>query len=237
MLEVLNEPLQGDNSQTESMRQTYYPTAWARIRAAEDAINISSNKRLHIQMMVRTLAPLPSFFVSSLSLNLPSSHYIAITNPYRNNIQNTKWGSGDPNQYLPSNPSFAAYDDHRYIKYSDDDGVNDPTTGNSPTAYLNLSCHDDRGGDSPTIVGEFSLSVANDLEWNDPDFAPPDDHVEWYRTWFAAQILAYERQVGWFFWSWKAGYIGGRNDWRWSYMGELILSTSYLGQIWSVVRG
>lgn len=53
MLEILNEPVRGSNSQTNSMRQTYYPTAWARIRAAEAALNISPNSRLHIQMMVR----------------------------------------------------------------------------------------------------------------------------------------------------------------------------------------
>ena len=51
MLEVVNEPLRGSNSQTDSMRSTYYPTAWARIRAAEAALNISPNNRLHIQMM------------------------------------------------------------------------------------------------------------------------------------------------------------------------------------------
>ena len=52
MLEVVNEPLQAGNSQTDSMRSTYYPTAWARIRAAEAVLNISPNNRLHIQMMV-----------------------------------------------------------------------------------------------------------------------------------------------------------------------------------------
>lgn len=57
MLEVLNEPIQGNNSQTDSMRQTYYPTAWARIRAAEAALNISPNDLLHIQMMVRIPTP------------------------------------------------------------------------------------------------------------------------------------------------------------------------------------
>ena len=52
MLEVVNEPVQGEPSLTDSMRETYYPTAWARIRAAEAALNISPNDRLHIQMMV-----------------------------------------------------------------------------------------------------------------------------------------------------------------------------------------
>lgn len=52
MLEVVNEPQQGGNSNTDSMRRTYYPTAWKRIRAAEDKLKISQNNRLHIQMMV-----------------------------------------------------------------------------------------------------------------------------------------------------------------------------------------
>ena len=52
MLEIVNEPVHHGNSQTESMRKTYYPTAWARIRAAEAALNVSADNRLHIQMMV-----------------------------------------------------------------------------------------------------------------------------------------------------------------------------------------
>ncbi|KAI4199542.1 MAG: hypothetical protein LQ346_002556 [Caloplaca aetnensis] len=183
MLEIVNEPLQSSNSQTNSMRKDYYPTAWKRIRAAEDAIGVSQTDRLHIQMM------------------------------------NTKWGSGDPHQYLPDD-RFAAYDDHRYLKWSNDNGINNAGTGKTPAAYLKQSCIDDRGGNWPTIVGEFSLSVANDLENTDPAFAPPGDHVDWYRKWFAAQIQAYEKQSGWIFWSWKANFIGGRNDWRWSYKGN-----------------
>ena len=52
MLEVVNEPEQSQNSDTDSMRQQYYPTAWQRIRAAEDALEIAGQDRLHIQMMV-----------------------------------------------------------------------------------------------------------------------------------------------------------------------------------------
>ncbi|KAI4106808.1 MAG: hypothetical protein L6R37_002010 [Teloschistes peruensis] len=190
MLEVVNEPQQGGNSNTDSMRRTYYPTAWKRIRAAEDALKISQNNRLHIQMMRIREAD--------------------------GTLQNTKWGSGDPHQYL-TDDYFAAYDDHRYLKWSNDDGINSPGTGQTPAAYLRESCHDDRGGNWPTIVGEFSLSVADNLEWSNPAFAPPDAHVDWYKKWFAAQIKAYEKQDGWIFWSWKANWIGGRNDWRWSY--------------------
>lgn len=52
MLEIVNEPVQGGNSETDSMRQNYYPTAYARIRAAEAALKITPNNQLHIQMMV-----------------------------------------------------------------------------------------------------------------------------------------------------------------------------------------
>ena len=52
MLEIVNEPEQGQDSDTNSMRQQYYPTAWQRIRAAEDALEIAGQNRLHIQMMV-----------------------------------------------------------------------------------------------------------------------------------------------------------------------------------------
>jgi len=35
--------------------------------------------------------------------------------------------------------------------------------------------------------------MADDLEWNNLDFAPPDSHVDWYSKWFTAQIIAYEK--------------------------------------------
>ena len=52
MLEIVNQPERSQNSDTNSMRQQYYPTAWQRIRAAEDALEIEGQDRLHIQMMV-----------------------------------------------------------------------------------------------------------------------------------------------------------------------------------------
>ena len=66
MLQILNELEQGTNSDTDSMRQTYYPTAWSRIRAAESALNIPASNRLHIEMMVRAL-PFPSLLFPSHS--------------------------------------------------------------------------------------------------------------------------------------------------------------------------
>jgi hypothetical protein len=137
-----------------------------RIRAAENALGVTSNNYLHIQMM------------------------------------NNLWGSGDPTQYLTDN-YFAAYDDHRYLKWS---GI--PTTQSS---YISTSCNDNRGGNWPTIVGEFSLSVPDNVQWTSG--WDPSTQQAFYRQWFAAQVMAYEKQSGWIFWSWKS-QLG---DYRWAY--------------------
>ncbi|KAI5813021.1 glycoside hydrolase superfamily [Pyronema omphalodes] len=123
-------------------------------------------------------------------------------------MMNEKWGSGNPKQNLPDE-WFASYDDHRYIKWS----------GTNPTRadYMRASCYDDRGGNWPVIVGEWSLSVADNAEWSGELSLTQPDAVDWYKKWYAAQIMAYEKQAGWVFWSWKANWIGGRNEWRWAY--------------------
>ena len=174
MLELVNEPVQSDNADTQSMRETYYPTAFKRIRAAEASLSVSADKALHVQMM------------------------------------NQKWGAGDPNEYLSDiDISGAAYDDHRYLKY-------DPSVGGSPNDYLRASCSDNRGsdGENTTIVGEFSLSPNSALQDNG-DFAATKAHAAFYTQWFEAQVKAYEKQMGWVFWSWRTDL----DDWRWSYKG------------------
>lgn len=86
-------------------------------------------------------------------------------------------------------------------------------------AYLAASCNDDLSGNWPVIIGEWTLSVATSVEWS-TEFDPTQPGaVEWYQLWWAAQVMAYEKQEGWIFWSWKANWIGGMNDWRWSYQG------------------
>lgn len=122
-------------------------------------------------------------------------------------MMNEKWGSGNPSEYLSStDQTGAAYDDHRYIKY-------DQSVAVSQSSYLAESCSDDRSGDLPTIVGEWSLSVPDDVqstsEWDPSNSA----NTGFYQKWFAAQAMAYERVDGWIFWSWKA-QLG---DYRWSY--------------------
>ena len=176
MLELVNEPEQSDNADTQSMRDTYYPTAFERIRAAEASLSVSADQALHVQMM------------------------------------NEKWNAGDPDQYLSQNDTSRAYDDHRYLKY-------DSTIGSSPNDYLQASCSDDRGtpGETPTIVGEFSLSPATDLQDNN-DFSATSAHVAFYKQWFEAQVQAYEKQMGWIFWSWRTDL----DDWRWSYKGIVV---------------
>ncbi|OJJ50597.1 hypothetical protein ASPZODRAFT_56556 [Penicilliopsis zonata CBS 506.65] len=166
MLEIVNEPLQ-DPDEVASMRETYYPRAFERIRAVEMALQVRREDYVHIQMM------------------------------------NELWGAGNPKENL-TDLYYAAYDDHRYLKY-------DASIPVSKDSYLNASCTDDRGDDSPTIVGEWSLSPPDDVQW-DSDW-DPDTNVAFYRKWFAAQVMAYEKQHGWIFWTWKAQL----DDYRWSY--------------------
>lgn len=119
------------------------------------------------------------------------------------------WGSGDPNEYL-DDLTYMAYDDHRYLKW---DTSVDPSHDN----YINTSCADKRDSNSPNIIGEWSLAVADDVA-KSPDW-DPSSNTDFYGKWFAAQVYAYEQQQGWVFWTWKAQL----NDYRWSYQGESLL--------------
>jgi glucan endo-1,6-beta-glucosidase len=123
-------------------------------------------------------------------------------------FMNSKWGSGDPNAALPADRTATAYDDHHYIKY-----VGLP---NSKDAYLNEACTTDRSGNDggPVYVGEWSLSVGNDFEGTD-EWKPEGSNIDWYKKFWAAQILSYEKTAGgWIFWSWTTS---GLNDPRWDY--------------------
>ncbi|KAG9240085.1 putative endo-beta-1,6-glucanase [Calycina marina] len=117
---------------------------------------------------------------------------------------NQNWGSGDPNQYL-TDLYFAAYDDHRYLKWANVEV--------SQASYISTSCTDtDAGGNTPTVVGEFSLSVPDDVQWTAA--WDPSTQQAFYKQWFAAQVMTYERTaIGWVFWTWKT-QLG---DYRWSY--------------------
>ena len=123
---------------------------------------------------------------------------------------NSLWGAGNPVESI-DNPYWAAFDDHRYLKW-----VPEEQLAVTKDDYIKMSCSDNRqaDGEYPTIVGEFSLSVNENVEgsadWsvdNDPSF---------YQKWFAAQTKSYEKTFGWIFWSWKTEL----NDARWDYKRE-----------------
>ncbi|RFU34687.1 hypothetical protein B7463_g1653, partial [Scytalidium lignicola] len=135
--------------------------------------------------------------------NVESSLGITQYNELHIQMMNDKWGSGDPTQYLTNN-WFAAYDDHRYIKW-------DTSVAVSQSSYLSTSCNDNRGGNTPTIVGEWSLSVPDDVQWTSG--WDPSTQQNFYKNWFAAQVMSYEKQDGWIFWCWKS-QLG---DYRWAY--------------------
>lgn len=119
------------------------------------------------------------------------------------------WGSGDPTKYL-KDTYYAAYDDHRYLKWANVEP--------SKKKYIQTSCSDNLDSNTPNIVGEWSLSPSSEVEksddWN------PDSNKDFYKKWFAAQITSYEKQQGWIFWTWKAEL----NDYRWSYKGKFCLN-------------
>ncbi|KAH8651919.1 glycoside hydrolase superfamily [Tricladium varicosporioides] len=121
---------------------------------------------------------------------------------------NEIWGSGNPTQYM-SNTYFMAYDDHRYTKWDNSVPVTKP-------AYISDACHNNRNREnrSPMVVGEFSISPPDNVQWSSDWEPSSDNNKNFYRQWFAAQVLAYETQTnGWVFWSWKSNL----GDYRWSY--------------------
>jgi hypothetical protein len=171
MIEVLNEPMQGAPS---SLVTEYYPTAYSKIRATENSLNIGPWDLLHIQFM------------------------------------NQAWGSGNPKQSL-SNQWFAAYDSHRYLKW-------DSSVPQDQGAYIRTSCQDNVAwdGDTPLIVGEWSLGTPNPP--NQVEIWPVSSNLDFYKKWWAAQVLAYERQQGWVFWAWKVEEVGWQaNNPKWGY--------------------
>ncbi|KKY15568.1 hypothetical protein UCRPC4_g06275 [Phaeomoniella chlamydospora] len=179
-LEIVNEPIQ--NSKTVStMLSSYYPLAFAAIRATELGLGISTSS-------------------SSSQLNIM--------------VMSQKWGSGNPTKYLSSNYTSTdiSYDDHRYLKW---DSTVVPV---SQSSYISASCSDNRGNASdtaPVIVGEFSLSVADSVE-NTSDWKPSNNPT-FYKNWFAAQVMAYEKSNGWIMWAWK-NQLG---DLRWGYQAAV----------------
>ncbi|KAL5392764.1 hypothetical protein DPSP01_000464 [Paraphaeosphaeria sporulosa] len=115
------------------------------------------------------------------------------------------WGAGNPRQVLEGKTDVA-FDDHRYLKWANID--------QSKPSYIATSCGDTFGGNdnSPIVVGEWSLAVADNNEQT-PEWEP-QGNKDWYKQWWGAQVQAYEKGLGWFFWSWKV-QLG--DDYRWGY--------------------
>lgn len=86
----------------------------------------------------------------------------------------------------------------------------------SKDGYINAVCSDKR--EDGIIVGEWSISVADDVESNDEfGIRGRTDQVDWYKSFWAAQVQTFEKSAGWVFWTWKCNWIGGFNEWRWCY--------------------
>ena len=116
-------------------------------------------------------------------MNVASSDRLSIQ------MMDEKWGSGDPKQYL-DDLFLAAYDDHQYVKYA---GVQV-----DKDAYVRFSCNDNRSGNWPVFVGEWSLSVDTNVQWNDEWNPYKEENKDFYRRFWAAQVQAYESTAqGW----------------------------------------
>ncbi|TVY62811.1 putative glucan endo-1,6-beta-glucosidase B, partial [Lachnellula suecica] len=187
MLQLVNEPTRG-SSKTHLMNSYYYPKAYETIREVEAELGVSETSMLHVQFM------------------------------------NEKWGSGNPTSSLQDR-SFLAYDDHRYVLGDSIAGLSllqrryikyDSSVNVTKEAYLLDACNANRdSGDpnTPTIVGEWSVSVADNVE-RSPEWDTTTENKDFYTRFFAAQVTNYEATtLGWIFWSWKTQL----NDYRWSY--------------------
>lgn len=124
-------------------------------------------------------------------------------------FMDSKWGAGDPNSALPKHATKLAYDNHRYL-------TRDFTVPPTQPAYLNASCNDllPVRGETPLLIGEWSLGPRTANEHEPVFTVAGGQNKKFYQQWFAAQMLAYERSIGWAYWSWKT-QLG--EDYRWGY--------------------
>ncbi|KAF2807744.1 glycoside hydrolase [Mytilinidion resinicola] len=122
-------------------------------------------------------------------------------------FMNKLWGSGDPKSGL-KDLTNTAFDNHRYLKW-------DTSVQVSQAGYIAASCADKvaSDGDTPLIVGEWSISPADSVEESSAFEVSSGANSNFYTKWWAAQVIAYEKQQGWVFWAWKS-QLG---DYRWSY--------------------
>lgn len=136
------------------------------------------------------------------------------------------WNAGNPQANLGSTQSVW-FDNHRYLKY-------DSAVAATQASYLSTSCNDNVGasGEANLVIGEWSLSIANSAQFDSSFEIASGNNNGFYKKWFAAQVMAYEKQAGWIFWSWKSEI----NDWRWSYLDAVnagIIPTN-LGSVYNI---
>lgn len=73
------------------------------------------------------------------------------------------------------------------------------------------------------FMGEWSIAVESSVEDN-AEFSirnASPEQIQWYRTFWAAQVQAFERSGGWIYWTWKCNWIWGYNEWRWCYQSAV----------------
>jgi len=151
------------------------------------------------------------YYPSALRAVRAAENDLGISSSSRLHVQfmDSLWGAGDPASSLPAD-SAVMFDDHNYVG-----GAVTATHPNAKQAdYMYYTCYlDDRlaDGDTPKLVGEWSLTVNNEysteFDWKN------EANVPFYRQWFVAQQRLYERTNGWIFWSWRTQL----NDPRWDY--------------------
>jgi hypothetical protein len=110
-------------------------------------------------------------------------------------MMDSTWGAGNPRQNLPRDATGLAFDNHRYLTYSET-----PATKND---YLRTSCSDtfpSNDNNKPLIIGEWSLAIKQEKEWSDEFNPTKEQNHEWYKQWWVAQVSAYEKEKGWIFW-------------------------------------
>ncbi|RMZ90711.1 hypothetical protein DV736_g2045, partial [Chaetothyriales sp. CBS 134916] len=139
---------------------------------------------------------------------------VSVASPQQLHVQymSATWGSGDPTTYL-NDTHFTSLDDHRYLKW-------DTSVTRTRDGYLQAACNDDNGD---VVVGEWSLAIADSVAER-ADFSITNattELIDWYQQYWAAQANAYEKGVGWVFWSWKCDKIGGVDEWRWCYQSAV----------------
>ncbi|KAJ3559849.1 hypothetical protein NPX13_g9479 [Xylaria arbuscula] len=121
----------------------------------------------------------------------------------------SNWGSGHPEKYL-NDTTGLYFDDHVYWRF-------DTRSGDNQTSYIDAVCSL-YTPEADVIVGEFSVSVASDVQNNDEfGIQGHPENKQFYTDFFAAQVSIYEKSGGWVYWSWKCNWINEFNDWRWCY--------------------